>query len=40
MGSQEALQAQVCRVLETEISLHPYQWFVFRDFWSEEEEHI
>lgn len=33
-GSMENLMQRVSQVLEQEIGERPYQWFVFKDFWS------
>ncbi|MBU0678033.1 MAG: lysophospholipid acyltransferase family protein [Verrucomicrobia bacterium] len=36
-ASQDELQDRLCRILEKEIKEHPYQWFIFSDFWSDNE---
>lgn len=33
-GSAEAVRERICRALEKEIGEHPYQWFIFDDFWA------
>lgn len=35
MENEMGIRNRLCRILEKEIGDHPYQWFIFEDFWAD-----